>query len=192
MCIRDRFYSGFTLPWADSDSQFVKEGRVSYGLWQSGIACDVHVQSTWTYESKRTEIMQLLLTLDSRCIYVSPGEYIKLNVPAVDCMVRHSDKRRLQSVLCSLLNTIIKYHPETWLPFNPRNAQGSTNRQVYVKTCLHFLLVNLLNRAPWDDSGREKNEFRLQFSYLHKPKHFQFLADGIFKILRQPVSRQYG
>ncbi|KAF2153199.1 hypothetical protein K461DRAFT_293477 [Myriangium duriaei CBS 260.36] len=180
------FYTGFTLPWPESDTLDRRKGQTSYGLWQSGIACDTTVVSSKEFESRRTEIMRLLLTLESKSIYVSPGEYIDYEVHAVQCIVRHHDKRRVQSLLCSLFNTIIKYHPDSWLPFDPRNPQGDSVRETHVKVCLHFLLINLLNRAPWDE-GKEKNEFRLQFSYLHKPKHFQFLADGIFKILRRPL-----
>ncbi|GAM84062.1 hypothetical protein ANO11243_020530 [Dothideomycetidae sp. 11243] len=115
------FYTGFTLPWPDANSHDRKQAQASYGLWQSGIACDT------------------------------------------------------------------TYHPDSWLPFDPRNPQGDNIRETHVKVCLHFLLINLLNRAPWEEGGKDKNEFRLQFSYLHKPKHFQFLADGIFKILRRPL-----
>lgn len=181
------FYTGFTLPWPDANSHDRKQAQASYGLWQSGIACDTTVVSSKELESRRTEIMRLLLALESKPIYVSPGEYIDYGVHAVQCITRHHDKRRIQSLLCSLFNTIIKYHPDSWLPFDPRNPQGDNIRETHVKVCLHFLLINLLNRAPWEEGGKDKNEFRLQFSYLHKPKHFQFLADGIFKILRRPL-----
>jgi len=181
------FYTGFTLPWPDMDLQEERLGQVTYGLWQSGIACDTTVLTSKEYETRRTEIMQLILVLESKSIYLGANEYITHEVQAIQCIVKHHDKRRVQALLCSLLNTIIKYHPESWLPFDPRNPQGDSWREVHVKTCLHLLLINMLNRAPWDESGKERNEFRLQFSYLHKPKHFQFLADGIFKILRQPV-----
>ncbi|TKX26865.1 hypothetical protein C1H76_1021 [Elsinoe australis] len=180
------FYTGFTLPWSDGETE-PRKGQVSYGLWQSGIACDTTIITTKEFESRRTEIMRLLLTLESKSIYVSPGEYVDYNVDALQCIVRHPDKRRVQSLLCSLLNTIVKYHPDTWLPFDPRNPQGDNVRETHVRVCLHFLLINMLNRAPWDETGKDRNEFRLQFSYLHKPKHLQFLADGIFKILRRPL-----
>lgn len=181
------FYTGFTLAWPDSDVSSQRRAQCSYGLWQSGIACDTSVFTSKELESKRTEILRLLLTLESKSIYVSPGEYIDYDVHVVQCVVRHHDKRRIQSLLCSLFNTIIKYHPDSWLPFDPRNPQADNVREIHVKTCLHFLLINLLNRAPWDEQSKERNEFRLQFSYLHKPKHFQFLADGIFKILGRPL-----
>lgn len=66
------FYNGFTLPWPESDttSSRDREGVVTYGLWQSGIACDTTVVSNREFESKRTEILQLLITLQSKGIYL--------------------------------------------------------------------------------------------------------------------------
>ena len=124
------FYTGFTLPWPDADIQDGRKGTVSYGLWQSGIACDTTIITSREYESRRTEILQLLLTLESKSIYVSPSklrsstpyllradqppdEYIYSNIEAVGCIVTLRDKRRVQSLLCSLLNTVylsIMYH----------------------------------------------------------------------------------
>jgi len=181
------FYTGFTLPWSDTIAQDGRKGQITYGLWQSGIACDTTVLTTRELESRRTEILQLILVLESKGLYLDPGQYINTEVQAVQHIVQHHDKKRVQALLCSLLNTIIKYHPDSWLGFDPRSPQGDSLRELHVKTCLQFLLINMLNRAPWRDEGRDKNEFRLQFSYLHKPTHFQFLADGIFKILRQPL-----
>ncbi|PNS16462.1 Ubp5-interacting protein ftp105 [Sphaceloma murrayae] len=180
------FYTGFTLPWSEAETE-PRKSQVSYSLWQSGIACDTTIVSSKEMESKRTEIMRLLITLESKSIYTIPPDYIDYNVDAVQYITRHADKRRVQSLLCSLLNTVIKYHPDSWLPFDPRNPQGDNVRETHIRVCLHFLLVNMLTRAPWDEAGKERNEFRLQFSYLHKPKHLQFLADGIFKILRRPL-----
>lgn len=184
------FYTGFTLPWPDNETQALGDAKVTHGLWQSGIACDATVITSRDYESRRTEILQLLVTLQSKCIYLTPQNYILTGIPATTSIIRHCSKRRIQSLLCSLLNTICKYHPETWLPFDPRShLTDSAVRDRHVSMCLHFLLVSMLNRAPWDENDqRDKNEFRLQFSYLHTPKHFQFLADGLSKVLRQPVS----
>lgn len=180
------FYSGFTLPWPDA-AQPSDEVRPSYGLWQSGIACDTTVATNHEYESRRTEIMQLLLTMQSRCIYQTPVTYIATDTEAITCLVHQPDRKRIQALLCSLLNTIIKFQPESWLPFDPRRPQGDLAKEKHVKTCLHFLLVNMLNRAPSDEGGQAQNDLRQQFSFLHAPKHFQFLADGIAKVLRQPV-----
>lgn len=69
------FYTGFTLPWPDQDAQGERKGSISYGLWQSGIACDTTVITSKELESKRTEILQLLLTLESKSIYITPSEH---------------------------------------------------------------------------------------------------------------------
>lgn len=68
------FYTGFTLPWAGAEGQGERRGVVTYGLWQSGIACDTTVVTNKDLESRRTEILQLLLTLESKSIYAAPSE----------------------------------------------------------------------------------------------------------------------
>lgn len=67
------FYTGFTLPWPESDAQEERKGTVSYGLWQSGIACDTTIVTSKEFESRRTEILQLLLVLESKSIYITPS-----------------------------------------------------------------------------------------------------------------------
>jgi len=78
----------------------------------------------------------------------------------------------------------LKYQPDArYLSPSPRELH-----ETHVRTCLHFLQVNLLNRTPWvESSAPPDNKFRDLFSHLHKATHLQFLADGILKILRQPL-----
>jgi len=63
------FWSGFTLP-----NNHDGENGPTYGFWQSGIAYDRRLDTSNEFESRRTEIMQLLLTLESKAIYVTTGE----------------------------------------------------------------------------------------------------------------------
>lgn len=58
------FWSGFTLP----VNMNGKNGP-TYGFWQSGIAYERRLDTSKEFESRRTEIMQLLLVLESKCIY---------------------------------------------------------------------------------------------------------------------------
>ena len=63
------FWSGFTLP-AKQDGP----NGPTYGFWQSGIAYERRLDTSKEFESRRTEIMQLLLTLESKSIYMTTGE----------------------------------------------------------------------------------------------------------------------
>lgn len=63
------FWSGFTLP----VNMNGKNGP-TYGFWQSGIAYERRLDTSKEFESRRTEIMQLLLVLESKCIYKTASE----------------------------------------------------------------------------------------------------------------------
>lgn len=61
-------------------------------------------------------------------------------------------------------------------------------KQVLVIYCLQLLLVILLYPIPEDGRGAPpKNYYRHFFGRLHRPQDFQFLVDGMTRILNQPV-----
>jgi hypothetical protein len=64
------FWSGFTLP----INMNGKNGP-TYGFWQSGIAYERRLDTSKEFESRRTEIMQLLLVLESKCIYKPASKF---------------------------------------------------------------------------------------------------------------------
>ena len=173
------FWSGFTLP-----INMHGNNGPTYGFWQSGIAYERRLETSKEFESRRTEIMQLLLVLESKCIYKPANAFTTFGSEAIDFISNHHDRKKVQYLLCSLLNTVLKYQPDArYLSPSPRELH-----ETHVRTCLHFLQVNLLNRTPWAEaSAPPDNRFRDLFSHLHKATHLQFLADGILKILRQPL-----
>lgn len=176
------FWSGFTLP-SNPDGL----NGPTYGFWQSGIAYERRLDTSKEFESRRTEIMQLLLTLESKSIYMNSAEYCQFGGEAVSTISNHPDRKKVQYLLCSLLNTLMKFQPDA--RYIRYGESPKEVHETHVRTCLHFLLVNLLNRAPWTDPEilPPQNRFRDLFSHLHKPTHLQFLAEGIAKILRQPL-----
>ena len=61
-------------------------------------------------------------------------------------------------------------------------------RQVLVTYCLQLLLVLILYPIPESGNGpAPKNFFRHFLGRLHRPQDFQFLVDGMTRILNQPV-----
>lgn len=61
-------------------------------------------------------------------------------------------------------------------------------RQVLVTYCLQLLLVLILYPIPEPGNGpAPKNFFRHFLGRLHRPQDFQFLVDGMTRILNQPV-----
>jgi hypothetical protein len=97
------------------------------------------------------------------------------------------DKQIVLSVLCSLLNTVIKYNSTSWrLPYD--HVVWKDSRQSLVVYSMHVLLVLLLYPIPEDGRGPPpKNFYRHFLGRLHRPEDFQFLADGMTRILSQPM-----
>lgn len=61
-------------------------------------------------------------------------------------------------------------------------------KQVFVTYCLQLLLVLVLYPVPeGQGSGPPRNAFRHFLGKLHRPQDFQFLVDGMTRILNQPV-----
>lgn len=60
---------------------------------------------------------------------------------------------------------------------------------MFVTYCLQLLLVLVLYPVPETSTGiPPKNNFRHFLGKLHRPQDFQFLVDGMTRILNQPVS----
>lgn len=81
----------------------------------------------------------------------------------------------------------MKYNPASWrVPYD--HVVWKDPRQILVIYCVQLLLVLLLYPIPEDGRGTPpKNYYRHYFGRLHRPQDFQFLVDGMTRILNQPV-----
>ena len=81
----------------------------------------------------------------------------------------------------------MKYNPAAWrVPYD--HVVWKDPKQILVIYCLQLLLVLLLYPIPEDGRGAPpKNYYRHYFGRLHRPQDFQFLVDGMTRILNQPV-----
>lgn len=62
-------------------------------------------------------------------------------------------------------------------------------KHMFVTYSLQLLLVLVLYPIPEQSNGAiPKNSFRHFLGRLHRPQDFQFLVDGMTRILNQPVS----
>lgn len=95
------FYCNFTVP-KTADGQ----NKVSFAIWQTGVGCTTAIGTSKEFESNRTEILRLLLTLASRSLYMSSTLLPVQGVRAITYLATCSDKQVVLSMLCSLLNTV--------------------------------------------------------------------------------------
>lgn len=176
------FFSDLTVP-----KQPHGRPKVSYAIWQSGVGCAVSIPTTKEHETTRCEILRLLLTLASQSMYTSPSVLPQKGTRALTYICTCPDKQVVLSVLCSLLNTTLKYNPATWrVPYNALVFKDP--KQVLVTYTLQFLLVTVLYPIP-EQPGvtTPKNFYRHFLGRLHRPQDFQFIVDGMTRILNQPL-----
>jgi hypothetical protein len=176
------FFIDFTIP----DLPHAKS-RVSYAIWQSGVGCKTSLGSSKELESNRCEVLRLLLTLTSKSMYMPPTLLPVQGVRAITYLATCPDKQIVLSVLCSLLNTTIKYNSASWrLPYD--HVVWKDSKQALVIYSVQLLLVILLYPVPEDGRGQApKNFYRHFMGRLHRPEDFQFLAEGISRVLSQPM-----
>ncbi|KAK5071938.1 hypothetical protein LTR64_004284 [Lithohypha guttulata] len=176
------FYIGFTLPILPD-----AKSRVSYAIWQSGVGCKQSLSTNKDLESNRCEVLRLILTMMSKSMYMSSGLLPVQGVRTITYLATCAEKQIVLSVLCSLLNTAIKHNATSWrIPYD--HMVWKDSRQSLVVYSLQMLLVLLLYPVPEDGTGpAPKNYYRHFLGRLHRPEDFQFLADGMMRVLSQPM-----
>ncbi|KAI0810685.1 high-temperature-induced dauer-formation protein-domain-containing protein [Xylaria sp. FL0064] len=176
------FFSDLTVP-----KQPHGKPKVTYAIWQSGVGCNTAVPTTREFESNRCEILRLLVTLASQSMYMSPNLLPTKGTKTLTYICTCPDKQVVLSVLCSLLNTTLKYNPASWrVPINTLVFKDP--KEVLVTYTLQFLLVILLYPIPESPTGSTpKNYYRHFLGRLHRPQDFQFILDGMTRILNQPI-----
>ncbi|KAM5342425.1 hypothetical protein ACJ41O_013391 [Fusarium nematophilum] len=181
------FFSDLTLP-----PQPHGRSKVTYAIWQSGVGCNTAVATTKEYENNRSEILRLLLTLSGQSMYMTAGVLPQNGVRTLTHLCSCPDKQVVLSVLCSLLNTTLKYNPASWrMPVPYNTLVFKDGKQMLVTYALQFLLVLLLYPIPESPSNPSpKNFYRHFLGRLHRPQDFQFIVDGMTRILNQPLQEK--
>lgn len=176
------FFAEFTIPLLPS-----AKSKVNYAIWQSGVGCKSSIPTNSELESNRCEILRLLLTLAGKAMYMPSNTLPVQGVRAITYLTTCSDKQIVLSVLCSLINTTIKSNMSSWrLPYD--HVVRKDSKQTLVIYSLQLLLVLLLYTVPEDNTGpAPKNFYRHFLGRLHRPEDFQFLADGMTRVLSQPM-----
>ncbi|PNY25332.1 Ubp5-interacting protein [Tolypocladium capitatum] len=177
------FFSGLTI-----QRQPHGHGNVTYAIWQSGVGCNAAAGTTKEYESNRCEILRLLLTLAGQSMYIAPGVLPQRGVRTLTYLCTCQEKQIVLSVLCSLLNTSLKYNPVNWrVPYNTLMFKDA--KQILVTYSLQLMLALLVYPIP-EHAATQKNFYRHFLGRLHRPQDFQFIVDGMSRILSQPLQEK--
>jgi hypothetical protein len=175
------FFSDLTVT-----KQAQGRSKVSYAIWQSGVGCNAALPTTREFESNRIEILRLLLTMAGQSMYMSGNVLPGTGVKALTHLCSCSEKQIVLSVLCSLLNTTMKFNPATWrVPYNP--LQSKDPKQILVTYALQLLLVILIYPIPEQGETASKNYYRHFLGRVHRAQDFQYIVDGMTRILNQPL-----
>ncbi|KAK3196073.1 hypothetical protein K4F52_000941 [Lecanicillium sp. MT-2017a] len=179
------FFSDFTIP-----KQQHGRPKVTYAIWQSGVGCNAAIATTKEFESNRCEVLRLILAFAGRSLYETSGTLPQVGVRTLTHLCTCTDKQIVLSVLCSLLNTTLKYHPSSWrVPYNSLVIKDT--KQLLVTHSLHLLLSMLVYPVPeTGDPATHKNHYRHFLGRLHRPQDFQFIVDGVSRILSQPLQEK--
>jgi hypothetical protein len=92
---------------------------VQFIIWSSGIGASTAPPSSREEIVRRTEVIRLLQTFLSKCIYSQGEDNSPINPWAVEIAIKQ-DKKAVLGMLCSFINTIGQYDPIGWakLPYN--------------------------------------------------------------------------
>lgn len=155
-------------------------------IWETGVGSTTPSTTTREMLYNRVEIVRLILSLCSDCLYRSiPSSVVSNGSPWLTYTVSHPDKHLSMTVLCSLLNTTLKYSPGWKVPYD-HMLLADRNRQLVVYS-LHLLLILLVYVVPGQGNESKINNYRLFFSKIHRPQDLQFIADMVTKLLSQPI-----
>ncbi|KAF9180120.1 hypothetical protein BGZ51_006434 [Haplosporangium sp. Z 767] len=131
------FSPGFTLPTARETKD-----RVSYVIWETGVGTSTPIGTSKELDDNRTEILRFLLVLFSRSMYIPPAAIATTKNHWIDTVVTGSDRKVTLALLCSLINSALKYNPSGWgLPYN--HVMFSSQRELLVMHCLQVIVVLL-------------------------------------------------
>lgn len=176
------FLSDFTLPKVQPG-----RGKVTWSIWHTGVGCNTPINSTKEYENNRAEVLRLLLVLCSKSMYMTSNVLPVKGLKAITYLATLPDKQIVLSMLCSLLNTTLRYNPASWrVPYD--HVVFRDSRQSLVTYCLQLLLILVLYPVPETGKGPPpRNNFRYFLGRLHRPQDFQFIVEGMNRILNQPL-----
>lgn len=202
MTLQALFLAGFTLP----PTMGTSDSRVNYVIWETGVGSSTPIGSSRDNDMNRTEVLRLLTVLLSRSMYTPPPQILAKEDRWLQYMVSKTERKVVLAFLCSMINTACKFNPMGWTAVPYNHIMYTDPREQLVALCLRVLLIVLDYRSPdiihlispneskmitqvdtGDHPETMENAFRYYLSKLHRAQDFQFLIDGIYRILSSPM-----
>ncbi|GIZ47033.1 hypothetical protein CKM354_001013400 [Cercospora kikuchii] len=175
------FWRGLTLPSQQEDSGKSDRGY-ELKVWKTGIGCSTSSKCTSEHERNQYEVIRLLLTLTSSTLYLRPDQVALANNKALTYLTTKLEKRVVNAINCSCLNTVLRFNPNLWTI--PSGWQGARDtKKLLVLNCIQFLLVTMVYIPP-----EGKNLFRSSMGALFRPDDFQFIHHGVNLVISQPMT----
>ncbi|KAI9469257.1 high-temperature-induced dauer-formation protein-domain-containing protein [Coemansia mojavensis] len=204
------FTSGFTVPQATVGEDAV----VRYTIWENGVGQTSSLGSSKENISNRVEVLRLLLVLCSKTMYIPPAYSVAVPNRALHTISYNANKKMVLCLLCSLINTSLKYRTQGWtIPY-----RNSTTLDPADELSLHAMQVLFImldyqtpaskggkGAASQEDSAEEANStapsmvlitgtdtgaqnlFRVFVAKLHRQQEFDYLISNIMRLLEEAM-----
>lgn len=167
-------------------------------IWEAGVGFAHSPGHTSQMDSRRTELLKLLLTCFSETMYKNPATCEEPNK-----WIHHftsSNNRHALPLFTSLINTVCAYDPVgLGVPYN--HLLFTDTMEPLVEVCLQVLIVTLdhditNNSSPNDSAFGEEsmlgdNLFINYLSRIHRDEDFHFIVKGITRLLNNPLAQNY-
>ncbi|KAG9086018.1 hypothetical protein FS749_003968, partial [Ceratobasidium sp. UAMH 11750] len=205
------FCCGFTIPRKVQTDRH----KINYIIWVKGIGSASDIGTSRDLESNKTEVLRLLLVLLSKQIFIPPTAALTMTTPALSMLTQRTPRRRVLTLLCSLLNTSL--HPPNFSPLPlasmPYNhlVTRAMDADAVPESAISVLCVLLdyqsadardrvTNATTGSEAGEDvefaptskSNSFRYSLAKLHRASDFEFILDGILAILEQNLGALNG
>ncbi|XP_058056295.1 protein HID1 isoform X4 [Anopheles bellator] len=171
-------------------------------IWEAGVGFAQSPPRNGNLDSRRTELLKLLLTCFSETMYRPPTASEEPNRWIVH--FTSADNRHALPLFTSLLNTVCAYDPVGMgVPYN--HLLFTDTLEPLVEVCLQILIVTLdhdiTGNGPatgsqssaytHDDSTIADNLFINYLSRIHRDDDFQFILKGVTRLLNNPLVQSY-
>ncbi|ODV94432.1 hypothetical protein PACTADRAFT_51270 [Pachysolen tannophilus NRRL Y-2460] len=194
-CVNLLFTKNFTI----SSTTNKTTNGIDFTIWEPGIGLNEKYSTPkLEIDCNRLEILKLLITLCSQCLYFTPNNVIEKGSRYLTVLVTSTPKLHILTLLSSLINLTCRIgRPanENGLEFN--NNSLNQLRELMITNAIDLLTLMIVYPIPKHDidflnktgilNGRPYNLVRFYFGKLHKENELNFLLTNLIAILKKPL-----